>query len=169
MKKIFDTIDRCRICNNSYLVEILNLGVQPPANSLYEVGTSKPQNVPLRLMFCKKCSTVQLGEDVDPEYLFGKYLWVTGTSKTALIYCERFTSKALENTNNEKPFIVEVASNDGTFLKQFQNSGCKVLGVDPAKNIAEIATLNGIPTIADFFTRNLAKNLLSWSIILKSV
>ena len=78
MKEIFETIDRCRICGTSDLVEILNLGEQPPANSLYEKSGSKPQNVPLRLIFCEKCSTVQLGEDVDPEYLFGEYLWVTG-------------------------------------------------------------------------------------------
>ena len=161
MKEIFETIDRCRICGTSDLVEILNLGEQPPANSLYEKSGSKPQNVPLRLMFCEKCSTVQLGEDVDPEYLFGEYLWVTGTSGTALKYSEKFTKKALKYTNNKKPFIVEVASNDGTFLKQFQNSGCKVLGVDPAKNISEIASKNGIPTHVDFFTRDLAKKLLS--------
>ena len=67
MKEIFETIDRCRICGTYDLVEILNLGEQPPANSLYEKSGSKPQNVPLRLMFCEKCSTVQLGEDVDLE------------------------------------------------------------------------------------------------------
>jgi hypothetical protein len=161
MKEIFETIDRCRICDTSDLVEILNLGEQPPANSLYEKNGSKPQNVPLRLMFCEKCSAVQLGEDVDPEYLFGEYLWVTGTSGMALKYSEKFTKKALKYTHNKKPFIVEVASNDGTFLKEFQNSGCKVLGVDPAKNISEIASKNGIPTHADFFTRDLVKKLLS--------
>ena len=161
MKEIFETIDHCRICDTSDLVEILNLGEQPPANSLYEKSGSKPKNVPLRLMFCEKCSTVQLGEDVDPEYLFVQYLWVTGTSGTALNYSEKFTKKALKYANNKKPFIVEVASNDGTFLKQFQNSGCKVLGVDPAKNISEIASKNGIPTHLDFFNRDLAKKLLS--------
>ena len=161
MKEIFETIDHCRICYSYELVEILNLGDQPPGNSLFKKSARKPQNVPLRLVFCEKCSTVQLGEDVDPEYLFGEYLWVTGTSVTALDYSEEFTKKALENTNKKKPFIVEVASNDGTFLQQFQNSGCKVLGVDPAKNISEIASKNGIPTHADFFTRDLAKKILS--------
>ena len=131
MNPIFETIDCCRICDNYNLVEILNLGEQPPANSLNEVGARKPHNVPLRLMYCKNCSTVQLGEDVDPEYLFGKYLWVTGTSGTTLKYSEKFTKKALENTNNKTPFVVEVASNDGTLLKSYKLAGMNYIGIDP--------------------------------------
>jgi 2-polyprenyl-3-methyl-5-hydroxy-6-metoxy-1,4-benzoquinol methylase len=158
---IYETTKICRICFSSHLEEILNLGAQPPANSLTGPEDSTPAYVPLRLMFCKECKTVQIGESVSPEYLFSKYLWVTGTSETALKYSEKFTKKALKYTTDKKPFIVEVASNDGTFLKQFQNSGCKVLGVDPAKNISEIASKNGIPTHVDFFNRDLAKKLLS--------
>ena len=81
MKNIFNTITCCRICNSEDLVEILNLGKQAPANSLYKLNEVRPPNIPLRLLFCDNCSTVQLGEDVDPKYSFSKYLWVTGTSK----------------------------------------------------------------------------------------
>ena len=71
MKNIFETKNACRICDSYNILEILNLGEQPPANSLYEKGKSNPpSSVPLRLMYCEECSTVQLGEDVDPEYLF---------------------------------------------------------------------------------------------------
>ena len=59
------------------------------------------------------------------------------------------------------PYVVEIASNDGTFLKRFIENGCKVLGVDPAKNIAELAINNGVPTNANFFTVELAKQLLN--------
>ena len=74
MKNIFDTIKFCRICSSNQLVEILNLGQQAPANSLYKSIDKKPPDVPLRLMFCENCSTVQLGENVDPKYLFSRYL-----------------------------------------------------------------------------------------------
>ena len=160
MGDIFQTINSCRICKSDEISEVMNLGSQPPANSLYEV--IKPTSVPLRLIFCEKCSTVQLGEDVDPEYLFSEYLWITGTSETAIIYSSSFLKKALKyfDSNYDELFVVEVASNDGTFLKQFQQSGCKVLGIDPAINIAKIASQRGIPTQADFFSKELAENVL---------
>ena len=161
MSNIFKTINSCRVCNSNKISEVMNLGDQPPANSLYE--RVKPPSVPLRLIFCETCSTVQLGEDVDPGYLFSEYLWITGTSKTALNYSKDFSEKALSyfHDNENQLFVVEIASNDGTFLECFQKNGCKVLGVDPAINIAEIASEKGIPTKADFFTKELAASLLS--------
>ena len=122
MKNIFNTIQFCRICNSSKLIEILHLGKQAPANSLYKSTDERPPDVPLRLMFCDNCTTVQLGEDVDPNYLFSQYLWVTGTSKTAEKYSYEFAKKALDkldNLKNNVPYVVEIASNDGTFLKRF--------------------------------------------------
>jgi len=158
---IFQTISTCRICESNEITEVMDLGSQPPANSLYE--STRPESVPLRLMFCEACSTVQLGEDVDPDYLFSEYLWITGTSETALNYSKDFSEKALKhfNSNIKDLFIVEIASNDGTFLKQFQKLGCKVLGIDPAINIAKIASKQGVPTQANFFTHELAEKLLS--------
>ena len=61
-------------------------------------------------------------ESVNPEYLFGKYLWVTGTSRTATEYSQRFAQRALQKIKTQQPFVVEVASNDGTFLQEFKAS-----------------------------------------------
>ena len=102
MIEIYETIKNCRICSSKNIKEVLDLGNQPPANSLFKAIDEMPPSVPLRLMYCNNCSTVQLGEDVDPEYLFGEYLWVTGTSGPALKYSEKFTKKALKYTNNKR-------------------------------------------------------------------
>ena len=59
MSKIFETIQLCRLCDSNSLQDILNLGDQPPANSLYNSNDERPPSVPLRLMYCKDCSTVQ--------------------------------------------------------------------------------------------------------------
>ena len=163
IKKLYETVEECRVCHSANIQEVLNLGKQPPANSLYSSDDDHPEDVPLRLVYCQKCSTVQLGEDVNPGYLFRNYLWITGTSIVAEQYSYKFVKKALSeliDSNIKKPYVIEIASNDGTFLKRFIESGCKVLGVDPAKNIAELAVENGIPTRNDFFTIELAKNLL---------
>jgi SAM-dependent methyltransferase len=164
IKRLYETIEECRVCHSANIQEVLNLGKQPPANSLYRLNDDYPEDVPLRLVYCHKCSTVQLGEDVNPEYLFGSYLWITGTSNVAAQYSYKFVKKALSeliDSNIKKPYVIEIASNDGTFLKRFLENGCKVLGVDPAKNIAELAVENGIPTRNDFFTIELANILLN--------
>ena len=161
MNKIYETISCCRICNSTNILEVLNLGDQPPANSLYKSNDEKPSAVPLRLFFCCDCSTVQLGESINPEYLFNEYVWVTGTSKTANDYSRLFCNRALERTNLPNPKVAEIASNDGTFLMPFVEAKCNVIGIDPAKNIAEIATKNGIQTHCEFFSDEVANSITS--------
>ena len=54
---------------------------------------------------------------------------------------------------------MEIASNDGEQLRAFKDLGVNVLGVDPAKNIAEIANQKGVPTIPEFFNHRFAEKL----------
>lgn len=155
----FQLIDKCRICNSSSITKFMDLKDQPPANSLRLDLKEDLMNIPLQLLYCKKCSTVQLSATVAPEYLFSHYVWVTGTSSTARAYSSYFADNVLKRSFLKKPFIVEVASNDGTFLKEFKSNGCKVLGVDPAKNIADLANKSGIPTVSKFFNLETAKEI----------
>lgn len=150
--QIYETIGKCRICDSTDIVTFMDLGDQPPANSLRAKLNEELPEVPLQLVHCAKCSAVQLSATVDPKFLFSHYVWVTGTSKTAHEYSKYFSSNVLKRASKkETPFVVEIASNDGTFLKDFAENGCKVLGVDPAKNIADMASKAGVPTMADFF------------------
>ena len=158
--KIYNEIQSCRLCFSSKIHDVLDLGFQPPANSLRaELKISIP-TAPLKLMYCDDCSSVQLSATVDPNYLFNQYVWVTGTSSTARKYSEFFCSEVLNRASTKSPFVVEIASNDGTFLKVFKENNCNVLGVDPAKNIANEAIKSGIPTIPDFFNIDIAKKIL---------
>lgn len=154
--EIFELIKTCRICNSPDIVTFMDLTDQPPANSLRADLAEKLPDVPLQLVHCANCATVQLSATVDPKYLFSHYVWVTGTSKTAHEYSKLFSANVLQRSSVAKPFVVEIASNDGTFLKDFAAKGCKVLGVDPAKNIAEMATQDGVPTLAEFFNMETA-------------
>ena len=155
--QIFEEIKKCRICDSKEITSFMDLTDQPPANSLRAELSENLQNVPLQLVHCSNCSTVQLSATVDPKYLFSHYVWVTGTSKTAHEYSKFFSTNVIQRSKVEKPFVVEIASNDGTFLKDFASKGCKILGVDPAKNIAEMATQAGVPTMAEFFNLETAQ------------
>ena len=149
---VFTTIAACRSCGSESLDPLLDLGAQPPANSLRRNVSDPLPSVPLRLCRCAVCCTVQLSETVDPAFLFQHYVWVTGTSRTAVEYGGVFCERLRQRVGRSGPlFVVEVASNDGTFLKRFQEAGDRVLGIDPAANIAAAAVEAGIPTWAEFF------------------
>jgi SAM-dependent methyltransferase len=145
------TIDRCRICESDQLETVLDLGRQPLANSLRRHKDESLPTFPLAICRCGDCGTIQLTETVAPEILFTQYVWVTGTSEGARRYSEVFCDRIIDRAHGDTRFVLEVASNDGTFLKPFAARGDRVLGVDPAQNIAAIAGRAGIPTMAEFF------------------
>ena len=151
---------KCRICHSENIHLIIDFGCQPPANSLRDDLSKDLPAVPLELVRCTDCKTVQLNATIDPKFLFSEYVWVTGTSIAANEYSQIYCNEVLKRSLAKRPFVVEIASNDGTFLKRFKQEGCKVLGVDPAKNIAALANANDIETLAEFFDEELAKQVL---------
>jgi len=164
-----DAITHCRGCECSDITPFFDLGDLPLANGLVSPGTAEPDaRYPLSLSFCPECGLVQLNHTADPEELFSQYVWVTGTSATAQSYARLFRDRAFERIHRtETPlapkdsFIVEVASNDGTFLRPFQEAGSRVLGIDPANNIVKAANEQGIPTRCDFFGETVAREVVT--------
>jgi len=159
MKTGYDTVDVCRICNSSDIHEVLDLGKQAPANSLQDQEDSSENQVPLIFKFCQNCHTAQLQDNISPEALFKDYVWVTGTSYVANQYKAVFAENVISKSLLDNPYIIEIASNDGTFLQTFKERGFDIIGIDPALNIAEIAINDGIPTMIDFFSSSVAKKL----------
>jgi SAM-dependent methyltransferase len=93
-----------------------------------------------------------LNHTVDPEELFSNYVWVTATSKVARDHAQYFYEEIIKRSQNLcNGYVLEVASNDGTFLQPFITNKYTVLGVDPAKNIVEMANAAHIPTVCRFF------------------
>lgn len=145
-------ISSCRVCKSRKIKEFLDLGDQPYANSLLKSPNDKDKFYPLSLSYCENCSLVQLNHTPDPKDLFSNYVWVTSTSGVAKNHAKVFCDDVVKQIKNKKKdYILEIASNDGTFLLPFIKKGYKVLGVDPAQNIADIAIENGIPTKCEFF------------------
>jgi SAM-dependent methyltransferase len=140
----------------------LPLGNQPLANSFLKSPDefADEQFFPLDTVFCESCSLVQIPDVVDPEVLFRHYLYVTGTSETIakhnLSYARAVTDM-LWLTKND--LVIEVASNDGSLLRCFQDLGVRTLGVDPATNVAAMARANGVETINEFFNHETAKHI----------
>jgi hypothetical protein len=153
---------KCRICDSPKLASVLNLGLQPLPS---EYGWSKDEEMdtfPLHLRICQSCGLGQLGEYVLPERIFHKaYPYLSSASSTWVEHASQFayTMKTTMGLNTNS-LVVELASNDGYLLSSFRKLGIKVLGVEPAENVAEIARAQGVTTISKFFGAHLAEEIL---------
>lgn len=152
----------CRLCGGGRLTMVLSLVPTPPANAFVpasEIGTPQPA-FPLDLFFCEDCAHVQLLDVVDPRVLFENYVYVSGTSPVFVRHFEDYANDVVARfAIRPGALALDIGSNDGTLLSFFQKAGMAVLGVDPARDIAQAATARGIETIADFFTPALAARI----------
>lgn len=157
-----DRIVSCRVCQSTAIQEFFDLGNQPLANALLKSPDDPDPKYPLSLSWCDNCNLVQLNHTASPGELFSQYVWVTGTSKTAHAHAQIFCEELMKRTGGMAGgYVLEVASNDGTFLAPFQKKGYTVLGIDPARNIVETAVQQGIPTQCGFFGDALAQKIVS--------
>jgi SAM-dependent methyltransferase len=158
-------IKSCRSCTEKELTPILSLGRTPLANSLRtaeQLNEPEP-TYPLELVFCPRCTLVQITETVPPEELFRQYLYFSSFSETMLRHAREIAEKMVAARGlGAKHLVIEVASNDGYLLQYYKSAGVQVLGIEPAVNIAQVAeTERGIPTIQEFFDAELAARLRS--------
>lgn len=151
------------MCGSSSLDKAFSLTPTPPGNDFLtsdELGRNEPV-YPLDLFFCKDCHHFQLGHVVDPKILYQKnYSYVSATSSAFVNHLKEYAEDMVERFNLETDDLVaDIGSNDGTCLSFFQKKGMKVVGVDPAKEIANKATNDGIETVGDFFSYDLSLKL----------
>lgn len=152
----------CRACGKAELNRFLELGPQPLANAFLKSPAefAVERRYPLDLYFCASCSLVQLADVVDPEVLFGEYIYVTGTSTTIAAHNQRYARAVVDALGlGSQDLVVEIASNDGSLLSCFRELGVRILGVEPARNIARVAEERGIPTENRFFEREVGSAL----------
>jgi 2-polyprenyl-3-methyl-5-hydroxy-6-metoxy-1,4-benzoquinol methylase len=152
----------CRGCNSDELFSALNLGNLPIANELWPSLNEEVEEFPLHLRICKKCGLGQVEDVVTPTRLFKDYRYLSSVSSSFIEHAKNYVDRMINELNITKnDWVLEIASNDGYLLKNFVNSGITVLGVEPAENVAKIAIRAGIPTISEFFGRELALKLLN--------
>jgi len=151
------------MCNSDRLLKTVSLSPTPPGNdflTIEELGREE-RVYPLDLYYCESCNHVQLGHVVDPKILYQKnYTYVSATSGQFVNHLKEYAESMVKRFNlKSNSLIVDIGSNDGTCLSFFKALGMEVIGVDPATEIAKKATEDGIETIADFFSYELAIEL----------
>ena len=162
----------CRSCGNVNLKRVVSLGYQPLANNLTNKKDESCDLIPLEVNYCGKCHNCQLSVAIDPKKMFSNYLYTSSTSKVFrnhFIEAAKKYSKDLK-LNKKKSYIIDIGSNDGVALKPFLDLGFKkILGVEPAKNLAKLANKNKIKTFNGFLDKkNLKKIKKNADLILAS-
>ena len=155
--------NKCRFCDAPLEQTFADLGLTPLSNSFV-----KPENLramepfyPLHAFVCTQCWLVQLKMYETSEHIFSDYAYFSSYSNSWLEHAESYTKKMRDrfviNSNSQ---VIELASNDGYLLQYFKQAGIPVLGVEPAKNVADVAIAAGIPTIIKFFGVKTARELI---------
>jgi SAM-dependent methyltransferase len=155
---------RCRLCAGTLEHTFVDLGTSPLCESYLEarqLDTLEPY-FPLHAFVCGTCWLVQLKEYVKPQDIFREYAYFSSYSATwvahAKAYCEMIKARLRLGPHS---LVVELASNDGYLLQHLLALGVRVLGVEPAANVAKFAIDEGIPTRVDFFGLGLAEALVA--------
>ncbi len=155
--------DDCRLCGSSKVEVVVHLEPVPLAEKY--TATPEPakqaEKFPIDLYFCHSCAHVQILDIISSDTLWDDYTYHSGQTRGIV---DHFKEEAQEIISQYDPpsgsLVIDVGSNDGSLLRPFKEAGYSVLGIDPAKEIAEKATASGIPTIADFMTHEVGKKIL---------
>ncbi|MCH8003544.1 MAG: class I SAM-dependent methyltransferase [Nanoarchaeota archaeon] len=154
----------CRLCKSEKLEMFLDLGFTPPSDSfLTKPELNKPEiYYPLKVHICKDCCYMQLGYNVPGEILFCRnYPYDNSTSTSFRKHFFDLSKKVAERFKlGQNSLVVDIGSNVGILLSAFKELGMKVLGIDPARNIASKAIEKGFETIPEFFSSGLAKKIV---------
>ena len=157
-------IDKCQICGSNNLINVINLGEQPLANSLLSniKEEKKTTKYPINIIRCKDCTLLQIDYVVEQEKVYHlDYPYLPGITTTVNNEQKELADYLCKELNLKKnEFVLDIGSNDGSLLKHFKNNKLKVLGVEPT-NIAKIANQNNIETIQSFFNEESAERIIN--------
>jgi hypothetical protein len=155
-------VECCQVCGHAPLDTVLSLGYMPPVNQMVPIGEIPRQLpwFPTTLLHCRKCELVQLGLAVDPVIIFPpEYPYTSGTTK---LLRDNFADLQRESAAllglSGKDLVIDIGSNDGTLLSNFQNGGQRVLGIEPT-DVGDIANQRGIATIKRYFGLDTARQV----------
>jgi 2-polyprenyl-3-methyl-5-hydroxy-6-metoxy-1,4-benzoquinol methylase len=148
--------ENCLVCD-AKVEEILDLGKHALANALLEKSGELYESYNLGLSACRNCSHSQLSWMINPDTLFRNYLYASGTSKTLNNYFS-WLAKQLASHLSDNATVLDIASNDGSFLNHLNNEGLIAEGIDPADNLTGIANEKGLNTIRGYFPADMPSN-----------
>lgn len=155
-------VERCRICHSRKLYRFLDLGSMPIPNGFLKKQdlAKKEEKYELACLYCEECGLVQTTVVVNPEIMFRNYVYIPSTAKVMMNNFSNLAYQSLERVKyTDKTLVVDIGSNDGSLLTFFKSFGVRVLGIDPAENLAILAEMKGVPTETRLFNASTGKRV----------
>jgi SAM-dependent methyltransferase len=152
----------CRVCDSTALEPVIDLGSQPWCNNFLrpdEIG--REPYYPLRVLYCRDCSTSQLDYTVGKEIMFGDHTYLSGVTRSLSEHFGRVAADVDSRffAGKASKAVLDIGSNDGTQLRHYQALGWDVLGVESSQRTSKIANDAGVPTLNAFFNLETMKSL----------
>ena len=142
------------------MIPLLDMGSLPLANRLENSGSPSEKAYPLVIYYCHNCALIQLADLVPRNEMFTEYVYLTSASRTMTEHFDQYAEAITHRLDlTSKDSVLDIGSNDGTLLRSFQRRGVRVLGIEPARNVASIAEEAGVPTLTEYLDLELAKRL----------
>jgi len=154
----------CLGCGAPLPAPFVDLGRTPLANSLIDPAQAHLPEPAFRLavVYCPGCHLVQLQDLIPPESLFSDYVYFSSYATSYLEHARGMARAFMDRFGlGTSSRVLEIASNDGYLLQYFLQEGVPVLGIEPARNIAAVASGRGIPTLNRFFGPELVAEVLA--------
>lgn len=144
-------LTQCLACGSYDLELYSDLGLQPPANNLKNFKEEPDMLFPLAINHCRDCHHSQLTVAVDRDILYKHYLYVSGTSQTLRDEFDAVTDMIVGESTSGGSKVLDIACNDGTFLKSFRRFGWEAYGIDPAENLVSQISRADLHVKCDYF------------------
>ena len=158
MTNEYTVINKCRICSNNSVNEILKLEPQYIATTFVTDNENNPMakiKIPLTLILCKKCGLVQLKETVRPDLLYKNYFYRTAINETMKRDLQDVVNYAVENVKTESnDVVVDIGANDCTMVSMYPDH-LKRFGIEPATNIDWSNVNESITIVNDYFSKDI--------------
>ena len=153
-------VTKCLLCSNKKLVKMFYLGNFFVSNFVNKKNISKGNiKCPLNLLYCKKCTLIQLSHIAPQELMYKRFYWYkSGVTKTMRDGLKELYYSTLKHINlKSKDVILDIGANDGTLLKNYKKKYITI-GCEPAKNLIRNLKKNCKYVINNFWSyKNLFK------------
>lgn len=149
----------CMNCHSPNLEQFIDLGDQPNGNVFPSLNEfDREQRFPFVMLVCTDCWQVQLEEFPTVDYMFANHPYITGLNQPVVSHFEEFVNNTIDKFSiPANSLVLDIGANDGTLLSKFRDRGMRVFGIDPCKQIFEIAESRGITVFETFWNRESAE------------
>ena len=148
-------INHCLLCKNRKIKKIFSLGNLFVSNFVNKKNIMKGIKAPLNLLYCSKCSLIQLSHIAPQEIMYRRFYWYrSGVTKIMRKGLKNIFTESLKEVKLSKSDVVlDIGANDGTLLKYYKNRKIKTISCEPAKNFTKILKKNSHFLINNFWKK----------------